>query len=336
MTKSSLIRPRRYAMQLMGEPAGRITPVAELVNTFEFESMAQRKLDSPAFALAAGTSHEAFDRITFRPRMMVNTTKLDLTTELFGEQMFTPILVGPLAQQKRFHPEGEMATVKGAGAVKAVMVVADRSSVPIEQIAEQAAKDPKTTLWYQVFPEADVEAVRTRAKKAVDAGCKALMLTVGVPTQPESSWDWTAIDRFRQGFNVPVVLKGILTAEEAQLAVQHGVQGVVVSNYVGAANNAMAAPIALLPGIADAVAGKIPILIDGSFRRGSDVVMALALGARAVLVGRPVLWGLSTYGADGVQRVIEMLQSETARDMAMCGRVNVKALDRTVVKIHRW
>jgi isopentenyl diphosphate isomerase/L-lactate dehydrogenase-like FMN-dependent dehydrogenase len=133
-----------------------------------------------------------------------------------------------------------------------------------------------------------------------------------------------------------VVLKGILTPEEAQLAVQRGVQGIVVSNYVGAANNAMAAPIALLPGIADAVAGKIPILIDGSFRRGSDVVMALALGARAVLVGRPVLWGLSAYGADGVQRVIEMLQTETARDMAMCGRVNVKALDRTAVKIHRW
>jgi 4-hydroxymandelate oxidase len=323
-------------MQLMGEPASRITPVAELVNTFEFESMAQRKLDSPAFALAAGTNHEAFDRITFRPRMMVNTTKLDLTTELFGEQMFTPILVGPLAQQKRFHPDGEMATVKGAGAAKAVMVVADNSSVPFEQIADQAAKDPRTTLWCQVFPEADVEAVRTRAKKAVGAGCKALVLTVGVPTQPESSWDWAAIDRFRQGFNVPVVLKGILTPEEAQLAVQRGVQGIVVSNYVGAANNAMAAPIALLPGIADAVAGKIPILIDGSFRRGSDVVMALALGARAVLVGRPVLWGLSAYGADGVQRVIEMLQTETARDMAMCGRVNVKALDRTAVKIHRW
>jgi 4-hydroxymandelate oxidase len=323
-------------MQLAGEPAGRITPVGELVNTFEFEAMAQRKLDSVAFALAAGTNHEAFDRITFRPRMMVNTTKLDLTTELFGQQMFAPILVGPLSQQKRFHPEAELATARGAAAAKAVLVVAGDSSVPMEQIAGQAAKDPKLVLWYQVWPEGDVEAVRTRARKAVDVGCKALVLTMGVLTEPESSWDWSSIDRFRQGFNVPVVLKGIMTPEEAQLATQRGAQGIVVSNYVGAANNAMAAPMAQLPGIADAVAGRIPILIDGSFRRGSDVVMALALGARAVLVGRPVLWGLSAYGAEGVQRVVEMLQTETARDMAMCGRPNIKSLDRTAVKIHRW
>jgi 4-hydroxymandelate oxidase len=322
-------------MQLVGEPAGRVTPVAELVNTLEVEAMAQRKLDAITFAEVSGSSRQAFERITFRPRAMVNTTKLDLTTELFGQPMFAPILVGPLSQQKRFHPEGELATVRGASAAKAVMVVSDHSSVPLEEIAGQAAKDPKMVLWYQVFPEGDVEAVRTRAKNAIGAGCKALVVTMGVPTQPEASWDWSAIDRFRQGFSVPLVLKGIMTPEEAQAAAQHGVQGVVVSNYVGAANNAMVAPIAQLPGIADAVAGKIPVLIDGSFRRGSDVVMALALGARAVLVGRPVLWGLAAYGADGVQRVIEMLQSETARDMAMCGRVNVKSMDRTAVKMHR-
>jgi 4-hydroxymandelate oxidase len=336
MTKSSMTRRSALAMQLAGEPAGRITPLGEVVNTFEVEAVAQRKLDAITFALAAGTNHEAFDRITFRPRMMVNTTKLDLTTELFGQPMFAPILVGPLSQQKRFHPEGELATVRGAAAAKAVMVVSDHASVPLEEIAGQAAKDPKAALWYQVFPESDVEGVRTRAQKAVSAGCKALVVTMGVPTQPEASWDWSAIDRFRQGFNVPLVLKGIMTPEEAQAAAQHGVQGIVVSNYVGAANNAMIAPMAQLPGIADAVAGKIPILIDGSFRRGSDIVMALALGARAVMVGRPVLWGLSAYGAEGVQRVIEMLQTETARDMAMCGRPNVKSLDRTAVKIHRW
>ena len=286
-------------MQLAGEPAGRITPLGEVVNTFEVEAVAQRKLDAITFALATGTNHEAFDRITFRPRMMVNTTRLDLTTELFGQAMFAPILVGPLSQQKRFHPEGELATVRGAAAAKAVMVVSDHASVPLEEIAGQAAKDPKAVLWYQVFPESDVEGVRTRAQKAVSAGCKALVVTMGVPTQPEASWDWSAIDRFRQGFSVPLVLKGIMTPEEAQAAAQHGVQGIVVSITWARPNNAMIAPMAQLPGIADAVAGKIPILIDGSFRRGSDIVMALALGARAVMVGRPVLWGLSAYRGGG-------------------------------------
>jgi 4-hydroxymandelate oxidase len=296
--------------------------------------MAQRKLDSAAFAQAAGSNRQAFDRITFRPRMMVNTTKLDLTAELFGMRMFAPILVGPLSQQERFHPEGELATARGAAAAKAVMVVAGQSSCPIEKIVEQSAKNEKTALWYQVFPEGDVEAVRVRARKAVEAGCKAVVLTMGVPPGP--GWDWSAIDRFRQGFNVPLVLKGIMSPEEAQLAAKRGVQGIVVSNYAGASGNALAAPIAVLPAIADAVGGRIPILIDGSFRRGSDILMAIALGARAVLIGRPVLWGLAAYGADGVQRVIEILQTEAARDMAMCGRANLQAVDRTVVKIHRW
>jgi 4-hydroxymandelate oxidase len=334
MIESSLTRRRAFALQLAGEPAGRIAPVAELATTLEFEPMAQRKLDSAIFALAAGSNRQAFDRITFRPRMMVNATKLDLTTELFGQRMFAPVLVGPLSQQKRFHPEGELATARGATAAKATMVVADQSSCPVEQIADQTVKDAKAVLWYQVWPEGDIEAVRTRVRTAVAAGCKAVILTMGVPGA--TAWDWSAIDRFRQGLSVPLVLKGIMRPDEARAAVERGVQGIVVSSYVGASNNALAAPIAVLPAIADAVGGKMPILIDGSFRRGSDVLMALALGARAVLVGRPVLWGLAAYGADGVQHVIEMLQTETARDMAMCGRPTIESIDRTIVKIHRW
>jgi 4-hydroxymandelate oxidase len=114
-----------------------------------------------------------------------------------------------------------------------------------------------------------------------------------------------------------------------------GVQGMVVSNYAMNSIPGVASPIEMLPSIADGVGGKVPILIDGSIRLGSDVVKALALGAQAVLLGRPVLWGLAAYGAEGVQSVVELIQSEFARDMAMCGKVNVKAVDRTVVKIHR-
>jgi 4-hydroxymandelate oxidase len=327
---SPLLRAQKPA----GEPPGRIPPVQELVNAAEFEAIAGRKLDKLAFAEIAGSERGAFDRITFRPRLMIDTRQMDLTTELFGQSLFTPVLIGPLSRQKRFHPEGELAMARGASAAKAVMVVADRSSYPIDQIAAQA----KTPLWYQVYEEPDISQVRTRVERAVGAGCKALCVTVGSET-PRSPLtvgvDWSAIDRLRKGIAVPVVLKGVMSPDEARKAVASGVQGIVVSNYAARSIPGVASPIEMLPSIADAVGGKVPILIDGSFRLGSDVMKALALGARAVLLGRPALWGLAAYGAEGVQNVVELIQSGLARDMAMCGQANVKSLDRTVVKIHR-
>lgn len=314
-----------HGQQLIGEPAGRIAPVSELITTLEVEAMAQRKLDSVTFAEIAGSDRKAFDRITFRPRMMVNTLKLDLTVELFGQSMFAPILVGPASRQNRFHPEGELAMMRGAAAAKAVMVVAANSSVPVEQVAAKA----NGPWWLQVYSGAEKSTIRA----AVQSGCKALCVTLG---DPEHSGGWSAIDRLREGITVPVILKGIMSQEEAAEAVKRGVQGIVVSNYRGRGVSGLAASIEVLPAIADAVGGKIPILIDGSFRRGGDVLKALALGAKAVLLGRPPLWGLSAYGADGVRHVIELLQHELARDMSMCGKVKLSDLDRSLVRIHRW
>ncbi|MGA2772356.1 MAG: alpha-hydroxy-acid oxidizing protein [Bryobacteraceae bacterium] len=311
------------AQSSIGEPPGRIAPVRELVNTFEFEAMAQRCLSAAAFAAIAGSDRSAFDRITLRPRMMVNTTQLDLTTELFGQRLFAPILVGPASEQKRFHPEGELASVRGASAAKTAMVVSGRASYPIKEIAAQ----PAATLWYQVYPEADTDAQRRRIDQAVDLGCKALCITIG-------GADWSAIDRLRQGLRIPVVLKGIMSPEEARAAIGKGIDGIVVSNCGGQPASGMAAPIEVLPAIAEAVAGKAPILIDGSFRRGADILKALVLGARAVMLGRPPLWALAAYGSAGVQTMLEMLQTELARDMAMCGKPNLKSLDPSLVKIH--
>ena len=311
------------AQTLMGEPPGRIAPLRELVNTFEFEAMAQRSLSAAAFAEIAGSDRSAFERITFRPRMMVNTTQLDLTTELFGQRLFAPILVGPASEQKRFHPEGELASVRGAFAAKTAMVVSGRASYPIEEIAAQ----PAATLWFQVHLEPDTDALRRRIDRAVELGCKALCITIG-------GADWSAIDRLRQGLRIPVVLKGIMSPEEARAAIGKGIDGIVVSNYGGQAAGGMAAPIEVLPAIAGAVAGKAPILIDGSFRRGADILKALALGARAVMLGRPPLWALAAYGSAGVQTLLEMLQTELARDMAMCGKPNLKSLDPGLLKIH--
>jgi isopentenyl diphosphate isomerase/L-lactate dehydrogenase-like FMN-dependent dehydrogenase len=216
------------------------------------------------------------------------------------------------------------------------MVIADRSSLPIDQISAEA----KTHLWYQVSPEPDMNAVRDRVQVAVKCGCKAVCLTLGISEQPldiaKAGIDWAAIDQLRQGMSVPMLLKGIMSPTEAANAVKHGVQGIIVSSYRGSFESELAAPIEVLPAVVDAVSGKIPILVDGSFRRGSDVLKALALGASAVLLGRPPLWGLAAYGAEGVQRVLELIQSELARSMAMCGRPNVNSIKRGDVKIHRW
>ena len=307
---------------LIGEPPGRIAPARSLANTFEFEAMAQRSLSAAAFAEIAGSERGALERITFRPRMMVNTTHLDLTTELFGQSLFAPILVGPTGGQKRFHPEGELACVRGAAAAKTAMVVSSGASCPMKEIAAQ----PATTLWYQVHPEADTAAQRRGIDEAVALGCKALCITIG-------GSDWSAIDRLRQGLRIPVVLKGIMSPEEARAAIGKGIDGIVVSSH-GRPESGMAAPIQVLPAIAEAVAGKAPILIDGSFRRGSDIMKALALGARAVMLGRPPLWALAAYGSAGVETMFGMLYAELGRDMAMCGKVNPKALGPDVVKIH--
>ena len=310
-------------MQLIGEPAGRIAPPEELVNTLEFEAMAQRKVDSITFALIAGSERKMFDRITFRPRMMVNTTKLDLSSNLLGTSMAAPILAGPIAEQKRFHPEGELATAKGAAAAKALVVIPDRSSAPLEQ----AAAETKAGFWFQAGPETSRDAVQ----KAVAAGCKAVCLTLS-----DAPLEWKAIDGMRAGLSVPFVIKGIMRADEAAEAAKRGVQGIVVSNYTGKPATGLASPMEVLPSIVEAAGPKTAVMVDGSFRRGSDVLMALALGARGVMIGRPVMWGLAGYGAIGVQKVLEMLQTELARDMAMCGKPNLAAIDRSVVRVHKW
>jgi isopentenyl diphosphate isomerase/L-lactate dehydrogenase-like FMN-dependent dehydrogenase len=184
--------------------------------------------------------------------------------------------------------------------------------------------------------------------QAVKAGCKAICITTGFPfpkadagagpasvaALAHSALNWDLIDKMRKGINVPVLIKGIMTPKDAKTAVKRGVQGIVVSNYGGLLAPGMASSIEMLPSITEAVAGKIPVLIDGSFRRGSDIFKALAYGATAVMIGRPLAWGLAAYGTEGAQQILEMLQTEVARDMAQCCKLTLKDIDRTVVKLH--
>ncbi|MCC6540124.1 MAG: alpha-hydroxy-acid oxidizing protein [Bryobacterales bacterium] len=268
------------------------------------EAMARLKLAPELFREIAGSERAAFDRITFRPRMMVNTLGIDLTTELFGEKHFAPILVGPLALQGRFHMDGEKAMQAGALAAKATMVRAAETSVPV------------ASSWAEV-----------KLGQAAPAGAK--LLVVNLPAE------WKEFASLRTATKLPIVVKGIMSAKDARAALEQGGNGLIVSAYRAASTNGLASSIAVLPEIAAEVAGRAPVLIDGSFRRGSDVLKALALGARAVLVGRPALWGLAAYGARGVQQVLEQLQTELARDMVMCGLRTCAEATPSHVKIHR-
>jgi 4-hydroxymandelate oxidase len=315
-------------------PRVRLPPRDELVNALEFEDVARLKLPPAVFATIAGGDRSPFERITFRPRMMVPAHDLDLSVELFGDTHFTPILVGPVAEQRRYHPDGELATVRGAGAGKAAVIVSSRSSVPIEQIAVQA----KTPLWYSVYADGEDNAP-ARVRQAVAAGCKAVCITIGASLNggratPRTRADWKAIDQIRKGLHVPVLIKGVMSAQDARTAVEQGAHGIVVSNHGGVASDTLS-PIEVLPSIGDAVGGKVPVLIDGSFRRNSDIVKALVFGAKAVLLARPVMWGLAAYGAEGVQTVIEILQTDVARNMGALGAPTLKDLTRTMVKVHQ-
>jgi 4-hydroxymandelate oxidase len=345
---SPLLQAQDEPPKLLGEPPGRITPRQELVNTLEAEVMAQRFLPAEVFSKIEGSGNRrGFDRIVFHPRMMVDVTNLDLTLDLFGTKMYAPILVGPASRQQRFHPEGELALVRGAAAAQSAVVISSRASHPIEKIVAEA----RTALWYQVYAEDDPAPLLARVQQAVKASCRAVCLSVGSPYQPASPGsasplkletlasprvDWPLVDQVRQAAKVPMLLKGIMSPEEARTAVERGVNGIIVSNHGGRFVHGLASPIDVLPPVVDAVGGKIPVLIDGGFRRGTDVIAALALGARAVLVARPPLWGLAAYGAEGVQTVLDMLQTESARTMGLCGKPNLAALDRTLIRIDKW
>jgi len=317
------------------EAGVRLAPRDQLVNVLEYEEQAKRILGSSAYSAIAGGDRSAFERITLRPRMMVPVLDLDLSLTLCGQSLFAPILVAPIAQQTQFHPDGERATMKGASAARAVTVVSSHSAVPLTELVGQ-----DQSVWYQVFSQ-DPSA-GPRMQDAVKAGCKAICVTLGTPpaangARPAASTVKAELAAFRalaRSVDVPVLAKGIATPDEATQALEHGAQGLIVSSYRGAAARDPDALILKLPAIIDAVGGRVPVLVDGGFRRGTDILKALAFGAQAVLVGRPVMWGLAAYGADGVRGVLEMLQTELARYMAMCGKSNLAMLDRTLLRVH--
>jgi len=316
-------------------------------------------------------NRECFDQIRLKPRVLVDVSRLDTGVELLGQQQAFPILLAPTAYHKLVNPEGERATARGAGAAGATMVVSSFATVAIEDVGKAAAGPLWFQLYVQndrgftrelvqraeaagcraLCVTVDTPVAGTRDREVRDnfnlppgmeiENLKALEAKAGRSSHVsergiyslalDPTLTWQEIDWIRGFAQVPVLLKGILTAEDARLAVEHGVAGVIVSNHGGRNLDTTPATIEALPRVADAVAGRTAVLMDGGVRRGTDVVKALALGAQAVLIGRPYLWGLAVGGAGGVERVVTMLRTEFEVAMALCGTASLKHITREVI-----
>ena len=341
----------------------------EPLNVFEYEILAKERMDPVYWDFYAGGSDDEvtlranqtdFTRIRLRPRMLIDVTQCDTSTSVLGLPVRMPILVAPTSLHCLAHPEGECETALGAGRAGTLMIASTDATRPLEEIAE-AAPGP---LWFQLYIYHSLEVAATMVRRAEVAGYQAIVLTVdfpvmgnrerskrhAVPMPPPplveanfvgieeegQEWvrvTWDTVDWLRSITALPVLVKGILTAEDAVLALEHGVSGIIVSNHGGRQLDGVVSSIEALPEIVEAVAGRCEVYLDGGIRRGTDVLKALALGARAVLVGRPVLWGLAVDGARGVQQVLEILHSELERAMKLAGCPRLSSMHRSLVKL---
>lgn len=339
----------------------------EPVNVFDYEQLAKARIEPAAWDYYNGGSDDeitlranrtAFERIRLRPRVLVDVSTCDTRTTVLGTPVSMPVLVAPMGVHRYAHPEGECETARGVGPAGTIMLASTSASRSPEEIA-QAATGP---LWFQLYVFRGVKTTEDLVRRAEAAGYRAIVLTVDLPRlgnrekdtrndfnlppalhpnyTPESEAEepvhltWESLAWLRSLTSLPLLVKGILTAEDAALAVEHGVSGIVVSNHGGRQLDTAIPSIEALPEVVEAVAGRCEVYMDGGIRRGTDILKALALGARAVLVGRPVLWGLAVNGAEGVLHVLEILRKELELDMALAGRPTLASIDRSLVKIN--
>jgi 4-hydroxymandelate oxidase len=290
----------------------------------------------------------AFDRIRVVPRVLRATGDRDLRTTLFGTEVAAPVLVAPTAFHRLAHPDGEVATARGTAAAGSLMVVSMAATAPVEDIATTDCP-----LWFQLYPQPDAAFTASIVRRVEAAGVRALVVTVDSPVFAHRPRDvrngfldlpagmvcenlrdgtgrvrsiamddrlgWDVVDRLRAITGLPIVLKGILHPADAELAVEHGVSGLIVSNHGGRQLDGAIATIDALPTVVKAVGGRLPVLLDGGVRRGVDVLAALALGATAVLVGRPVVWALAAGGAAGVRDALDALTAGLDAALALAG-----------------
>ncbi len=379
------------------------------INIEDLRQRSRRRLPRAVFDFVDGGGEDewsvrenraAFERITFRPRVLVDVSKRDMTTTVLGQKLAAPLVCAPTGMPGLLWPRGEIEAAKAAAKVGSIYTLATRATCSIEEVAEAA----NGRVWFQVYVWQDREMTRQLVERAKAAGAKAMFLTVdvqvvsqrerdlrnGFTTPPkvtvrnaldtlrrvdwlrrvlitgpkitdrnflglshkaggddlvrlggfvnrlyDESVNWEDFRWFRSLWDGPLIIKGILTPEDARKAVDYGADGIVVSNHGGRQLDYCPASIDALPEIADAVGHKTEILLDSGVRRGTDVVKALALGARACMVGRPYLWGLGSGGQAGVETALTIIQKEIDRTLALIGRPTLADLDRTAVRLAR-
>jgi len=370
--------------QSIDEPALHklITSPDQALNVFDFEAVARQNLPPAHWGyLATGVDDDVtlhanragLSRLQIRPRRLVDVTKIDTSTEIFGVKWKTPIIIAPIGTQRAFHREGEIATAKAAASRGHIQILSTVTTTSVEDVT--AARGGP--VWYQLYPSAKWEIAKAMVQRAEAAGSPVLVVTVDLPAgrntetlerfkqidsrtctdchqpglagrvkrrpmfdgldisgirdyyAPNLNWDF--VKRLKDLTKMKVVLKGIVTREDAALCVEHGVDGIIVSNHGGRAEESGRSTIECLPEVIEAVGNRIPVIVDGGFRRGTDIFKALALGAKAVGLGRPYIWGLSAFGQPGVEKVLDMLRIEFELIMRQAGVTSIEQIKRPYV-----
>jgi 4-hydroxymandelate oxidase len=328
------------------------------LNVWDYEQLAAERLQPGPLGYYAGGAGdeltlrdnvEAYRRLILRPRLLVDVAACTTATTVLGQEVSMPLLVAPVAFQRVAHPDGEVAMAKAALAADTIMCYSTIATSTPAEVAETGVKR-----WFQLYVFSDEGITRELIAQARDQGYGALVLTIDSPVRgirhrdartgftipPEitvaslgrggltpgqifdmvsPSLTWHDLERISGEAGLPLLVKGVLTAEDAKLACEHGAAGIVVSNHGGRALDGVSATIDALPEVVDAVDGRLEVIVDGGIRRGSDVVKALAYGARGVLAGRAPLWGLTVGGEAGARAVLELLRAEILNTLQLIG-----------------
>ncbi|CAI0548485.1 unnamed protein product [Linum tenue] len=354
----------------------------EITNVMEYEEIARQKLPKMVYDYYASGAEDqwtlkenrnAFSRILFRPRILVDVSNIDMTTTVLGFKISMPIMIAPTAMQKMAHPDGENATARAASAADTIMTLSSWATSSVEEVASTGPG----IRFFQLYVYKDRNVVAQLVRRAERAGFKAIALTVDTPrlgrreadiknrfvheplprwiqtllttcvlsTEPPQTSDsglasyvagqvdrtlsWKDVKWLQTITSLPILVKGVLTAEDAKLAVQNGAAGIIVSNHGARQLDYVPATITALEEVVKAAQGRVPVFLDGGVRRGTDVFKALALGASGVFIGRPVLFSLAADGEAGVRKVLQMLRDELELTMALSGCTSLKEITRS-------
>jgi 4-hydroxymandelate oxidase len=345
----------------MTKAAGKLVSVVRLA---DFEALARAAMEPAAFDyISAGSWDEvtlvdndlAWRRRRFRPRVLVDVSAIDPSTTMLGRPTALPLAIAPMAVHGLADSDGEIATARAAAAAGIPFTLSTTSSRSIEEVA---AAVPDGVRWFQFYPQSEVGVSRGLVERAESAGYRAIILTVDLPVlgyrekdrrsgfvlpslgnfegdRPIRPQDhlhhtitWADLSTIQSWSSLPLVLKGILTAEDSRLAVEHGVEGIVVSNHGARQLDRSPATVDVLSEVVDAVAGQVEVWVDGGIRRGLDIAIARALGAQGVLIGKPILWSLAAGGQAGVERALAIIREEFELALALLGTPTPADIER--------